>query len=397
MGQPASRITDMHVCPMSTGPVPHVGGPISGPCAPTVLIGGLLAARVTDMCVCVGPPDVIVKGSGTVITMAPLTIDMQNAMFAELADIIAARTEAAREAGTLDIGVETILAQRLAILERRAIHTDARSGAVSELLTIERGDRRWKRSADQALGEEAPRLALLIHDKTGEPAILRRAQSLMDEEGVMHQRVKLVTPEGSRIVFRDLFDSQAGWREAEEPAFAARWDAATEALPDLVISRFHMATGALLPIWKHLPGGGQAKIWRAMLDDGSSALGRVLGEDEARALRAALDPSDVTDAATLIAALTEENRRIPLAQGAALALRRIGMRMRLEIETPPVDHLPALKAAGCFVEMIAWRARLFVPFDEADPKAAIPALEKVLAILPLAGAALHENGNRRAA
>ncbi len=69
MGMPASRITDMHVCPMVTGIVPHVGGPICGPCAPTVLIGGLLAARVTDMCVCVGPPDVIVKASMTVLTV----------------------------------------------------------------------------------------------------------------------------------------------------------------------------------------------------------------------------------------------------------------------------------------------------------------------------------------
>lgn len=69
MGMPASRITDMHVCPMVTGIVPHVGGPICGPCAPTVLIGGLLAARVTDMCVCVGPPDMIVKASMTVLTV----------------------------------------------------------------------------------------------------------------------------------------------------------------------------------------------------------------------------------------------------------------------------------------------------------------------------------------
>ena len=60
MGMPAARLTDMHVCPMVTVLVPHVGGPISGPCAVTVLIGGLPAARVTDMAVCAGPPDVIV-------------------------------------------------------------------------------------------------------------------------------------------------------------------------------------------------------------------------------------------------------------------------------------------------------------------------------------------------
>ncbi|WP_426689581.1 PAAR domain-containing protein [Rhodanobacter ginsengiterrae] len=64
---PAARLTDMHVCPMVTGVVPHVGGPISGPGAPTVLIGGLPAARVGDMAVCVGPPDVIALGSFKVL------------------------------------------------------------------------------------------------------------------------------------------------------------------------------------------------------------------------------------------------------------------------------------------------------------------------------------------
>ena len=68
MGMPAARITDMHVCPMVTVLVPHVGGPILPPGAITVLIGGLPAARVSDMAVCVGPPDVIALGSFTVLT-----------------------------------------------------------------------------------------------------------------------------------------------------------------------------------------------------------------------------------------------------------------------------------------------------------------------------------------
>jgi uncharacterized Zn-binding protein involved in type VI secretion len=65
--KPAARISDMHVCPMVTGPVPHVGGPILPPGAPTVLIGGLPAARMGDMATCVGPPDTIVLGSMTVL------------------------------------------------------------------------------------------------------------------------------------------------------------------------------------------------------------------------------------------------------------------------------------------------------------------------------------------
>jgi uncharacterized Zn-binding protein involved in type VI secretion len=58
----------MHTCPMvNPGPVPHVGGPITGPGVPTVLVGNMPAAVVGDMLVCVGPPDIIVKGSATVL------------------------------------------------------------------------------------------------------------------------------------------------------------------------------------------------------------------------------------------------------------------------------------------------------------------------------------------
>jgi uncharacterized Zn-binding protein involved in type VI secretion len=65
MGFPAARLTDLHVCPMLTVLVPHVGGPITGPGAPTVLISGMPAARATDLVTCVGPPDMIAKGSTT--------------------------------------------------------------------------------------------------------------------------------------------------------------------------------------------------------------------------------------------------------------------------------------------------------------------------------------------
>ncbi|MEM6346551.1 MAG: PAAR domain-containing protein [Bacteroidota bacterium] len=64
---PAARITDMHTCPMVTGVVPHVGGPITGPGAPTVLIANMPAALVGDLATCTGPPDTIIKGSSTVL------------------------------------------------------------------------------------------------------------------------------------------------------------------------------------------------------------------------------------------------------------------------------------------------------------------------------------------
>ncbi len=70
MSKPAARLTDMHVCPMVTPglpPIPHVGGPIAAPGAPTVLVAGLPAATLGCMCVGVGPPDVVAMGSTTVL------------------------------------------------------------------------------------------------------------------------------------------------------------------------------------------------------------------------------------------------------------------------------------------------------------------------------------------
>ncbi|HEV8283020.1 MAG TPA: PAAR domain-containing protein [Chitinophagaceae bacterium] len=70
MGKPAARVSDMHVCPMSTPavvPIPHVGGPCGGPGVATVLIGGKPAAVMGDIAVCTGPPDTIIQGSATVL------------------------------------------------------------------------------------------------------------------------------------------------------------------------------------------------------------------------------------------------------------------------------------------------------------------------------------------
>lgn len=66
-GMPAARVGDMHTCPLVNGVVPHVGGPILPPGGVTVLIGGMPAARMGDLATCVGPPDTILKGEPTVL------------------------------------------------------------------------------------------------------------------------------------------------------------------------------------------------------------------------------------------------------------------------------------------------------------------------------------------
>ena len=97
MGQPAARAGDMHVCPMVTPgvpPIPHVGGPVLPPCSVNVITGKMPQARVTDMCVCVGPPDIIVKGSSGVF--------VNKLMAARMGDTCA-------HGGSIIIGCPTVL------------------------------------------------------------------------------------------------------------------------------------------------------------------------------------------------------------------------------------------------------------------------------------------------
>jgi uncharacterized Zn-binding protein involved in type VI secretion len=95
--KPAARVSDMHMCPMVTPgivPIPHVGGPVLPPGAPTVLIGNLPAATVGAQCLCVGPPDAIIMGSATVL--------IQNKPAARLGDSTA-------HGGSIVMGCPTVM------------------------------------------------------------------------------------------------------------------------------------------------------------------------------------------------------------------------------------------------------------------------------------------------
>ena len=71
---PVCRMFDNHVCPMITGVVPHVGGPIMTPCVPTVIVMNMPCSVMGDMAICTGPPDTVVMGSPTVMAMGkPVT------------------------------------------------------------------------------------------------------------------------------------------------------------------------------------------------------------------------------------------------------------------------------------------------------------------------------------
>ncbi|MDB5687266.1 MAG: putative methylase/helicase, partial [Rhizorhabdus sp.] len=81
-----------------------------------------------------------------------LPISTQNAIFDEYAGLVEARIDAAREAGMLDLGVETIMAERMTVRSQQVLRTDPLSGAETRLLRLELhrrpGTMSWRRLID---------------------------------------------------------------------------------------------------------------------------------------------------------------------------------------------------------------------------------------------------------
>ena len=294
-----------------------------------------------------------------------LRIALQNAIFDEYLGLIEARVEAAREAGTLDLGVESITAERITILDRTVIRRDPVSGAETEILRLETEERYKPLGVDRAmriLGEDA---RPIVNRKSGRAAIRCSTFSLTDDDGEIIRRYELIRPTRTERMRQDLL-SETMWEEATEEEFSALWSAEVEELQGRTrTSTIYLVAGLLLPVWDRLPDD-HVQVWRLTTDDGQSFLGRLVPAPIVPKLAAAFG----IDAA--IAISPDETSRHVLATGetsaiGAYRLKRslVAGQQRLELLDWPHTRLAELKAAGCFTDIIQHKTRLFVPVASA--------------------------------
>ena len=237
-----------------------------------------------------------------------LEIGMQNAIFATFEELLAAQIESAIAAGTFEVGLETIRAESLVILERRAIATHA-SGAETRLYAVARKDRNQPLTLPQVL--ELSRMqggVLLANRQSGRAAVRLPAPSLTLEDGTIERRLRLVRPmERTSIAEADFASTQ--WRKADARLFSELWTRELETVPEFTESRFHLATGLLLPIWKQLPKDNP-RVYRFQADDGERVIGRLIPSDYVEAFTSRDKPLTADEA---WAALIERPR--PPARG----------------------------------------------------------------------------------
>ena len=229
-----------------------------------------------------------------------LPIAMQDALFAALAEKIEAQTEAARAAGTLDLGIETLRADRVTVAAEDDLWTCPRSGSVTRAVTLETETAVHVPSAEGAQAAWGERLAPMRNAASGKVALLsRRAFQVMDDDALVWMR-ELRRPTGRASLTEDEF-AASRWEPVGEETFAALWDAEADALPKVRTERLCLLTGLLLPIWRDIPEGSE-RIWRVAPEGRPSLIGRAITPEQAVVLRARLGGGGADTPEALVAA-----------------------------------------------------------------------------------------------
>ena len=289
-------------------------------------------------------------------------------------------TEAAREAGTLDVGVETIQAERTVKTDERLVYTHPRSGATTQVVTLELTRRteivdwaeiwRWAKDA-QALGSWA---GFVVNRRSGQPYALFRAGSRTTETGRVVGRLRRVGVRSNRLMDEtDLNRAGEGGGHQPIPTDEARalWAAGVAAAPEFYTEPVHLVTGTILPIWDRI--AGHPRIYRAQTDvagphgpAGERMIGRAVMPEHLsatlKALGASGDRVEITP--DTLADRLLAGAEADLANGWQLRRRRVANEPRIELVGPDFAALRELEADGVFAEVHAFRTRFFVPTGE---------------------------------
>jgi hypothetical protein len=293
-----------------------------------------------------------------------LTIDLQNTLFAVFEGLLTAKIEGAVASGTYDLGVETLTAESLSIVERRTVYTHPQTGAETQVFTVSRRDRNKPFTLDEALERASdPRAKLLVNTQSGRAAVQVPAPSLMLDDGAVERRVRLLRPM-ERVALPVDALAQTQWREADRDAFAATWQEEVADVPEFATSTFHIVTGLLLPIWRRLPDES-CRVYRLQTDAGARIIGRLVSPAwVAQAVETDAPTLSPADAWT---AVLDGRTVLELADGLQLRRVKVMGEFRVELLGFTDGMVDRLKAMGLVSEIIAWRLRLFVPMGAAGP------------------------------
>ena len=295
--------------------------------------------------------------------MLALRIEMQNLLFDAFELRLRQQVEGAKESGTYDIGVETLIAESFNVIERTRIHTHEKSGATSQCLKIERKDKSQPLTLAAAL--EASHFHegsfFAMNHRSNRVALIYPYTNAISEDGAVIERFRLMRPM-TRFTLTKIELDKSNWKGIDLATFKRLWRAEIDAVPEFTLSSFYLVTGLLLPIWKALPDD-HIRVNRLQTEDGERLIGRVIAADKLDSVYRALGLTDRVDLRPheVWAAVIERGSKFRLSNGWKLLRSRVMGENRFELSGPIDTDLAVLKASGFMTEVINWQTRLFIP------------------------------------
>jgi hypothetical protein len=315
-----------------------------------------------------------------------LRIADQNSLFAAFDQILSSILERATASGALDHGMEDIVADDVVICDEEVIRADAVTGAETRLTRFQVRTRRQLTTADAAVaGIDRDAVIFAVNSKSGRAALVIQGLTTTNDDDRLIPAVRLIRPEKRTIASLKGFEESA-WENAGEAAWRAAWEAEIAAADPWVSREMVLVSGLLLPIWSCLPDKVNS-VRRLKAPDGRRWLGRVLDPGQVPQLKIALGLSDIAsvvgDGAKASALVLQEGAALSIAGGLWLRRAKVMDRYRLEV-VGAASQRAAFMAIGCFVEIIAYTPRVFVPTDRPEVLTAILAKWPAQTILPKA-------------
>ena len=298
-----------------------------------------------------------------------LDVSTGNKAFDAFMEIRDSYYETAREAGTLDTGMENVKADKVEIVNDSTVYTDPSTGAETRYIQAKVYNKPTVIKTLEDAKAYKPNFQGIVRMEDGSVRSVYRIADQTNAMGIVQKRYRLQGASGSVVNTMNEKNLEARTEKVPETEWQDAWKEAVKSVPEYDESELHMITGALLPIWNKLPTEGTTKAMRITASDGTQYLGRIISPKQIDEVLRGLGVKGTSvkkeySGTDLYSAIMDK-AQVAVFNGMyggtiTVARRRVSGENRLEVSG---GNLFALKNKypGVFSETIQYKTRYFIP------------------------------------
>ena len=298
-----------------------------------------------------------------------LDVSTGNKAFDAFMEIRDSYYETAREAGTLDTGMENVKADKVDIENDSTVYTDPSTGAETRYIQAKVYNKPTVIKTLEDAKAYKPNFQGIVRMEDGSVRAVYRIADQTNAMGIVQKRYRLQGASGSVVNTMNAKNLETRTEKVPETEWKDAWKEAVKSVPEYDDSELHMITGALLPIWNKLPTEGTTKAMRITASDGTQYLGRIIPPKQIDAVLRGLGVKGTSvkkeySGTDLYSAIMDK-AQVAVFNGMyggtlTVARRRVSGENRLEVSGGNLFSLKN-KYPGVFSETIQYKTRYFIP------------------------------------